>query len=187
MIHNVIGKIKSDLVKTFADVNDWFDMDSVLLDYIPQNERWTIRQILEHISLTNYYLLILIRKGTSKAIGKAKITDYAGLLIAYDFDWNKLISIGNHKSFEWNRPEHMEPHGKTILGEVRIKLDNQLQECLGYLQQMPNGEGVLHRAMMSVNNLGKIDMYHYIYFLAQHAKRHITQMEKIKIEMENRK
>lgn len=187
MIQNVIGKIKSDLVKTFANVNDWFDMDSALLDYTLQNEGWTISQILEHISLTNYYLLILIRKGTSKAIEKSKIMDYDDLLIEYDLDWNKLISIGNHKSFEWSRPEHMEPTGKTALSEVRIKLDNQLQECLGYLQQMPNGEGILHKTMMTVNNLGKIDVYHYIYFLAQHAKRHITQMEKIKIKMESRK
>ncbi len=123
MIQNVISKIKSDLVKTFADVNGWFDIDSALLDYIPQNEGWTIRQILEHISLTNYYLLILIRKGTSKAIERSKITTYADLLIDYDLDWNKLISIGNHKSFEWDRPEHMEPTGKTALSEVGIKLD----------------------------------------------------------------
>jgi hypothetical protein len=35
---------------------------------------------------------------------------------------------------------------------------------------------------MSVDELGKIDVYHYIYFLAQHAKRHLMQMEMIKAE-----
>jgi hypothetical protein len=40
----------------------------------------------------------------------------------------------------------------------------------------------LCKTMMSVNNIGKIDVYHYICFLVQHAKRHITQMEKIRDE-----
>lgn len=31
---------------------------------------------------------------------------------------------------------------------------------------------------MIVNNLGKIDVYQYIYFLSQHAQRHIAQMER---------
>jgi hypothetical protein len=43
---------------------------------------------------------------------------------------------------------------------------------------MPNGEGILYKTTMSVNDLGKIDVYQYIYFLAQHAKRHLAQMER---------
>ena len=66
------------------------------------------------------------------------------------------------------------------------KLDSQPQECLGCLHKIPNGEGILCKTMMTVNNLGKIDVYHYICFLAQHAERHITQMEKIKIGMESK-
>jgi hypothetical protein len=30
---------------------------------------------------------------------------------------------------------------------------------------------------MSVNNLGKLNVYEYVYFLAQHARRHLTQMQ----------
>jgi hypothetical protein len=35
---------------------------------------------------------------------------------------------------------------------------------------------------MTVNGLGKIDVYEYIYFLARHAQRHITQMVGNEIE-----
>ena len=35
---------------------------------------------------------------------------------------------------------------------------------------------------MTVNDLGKIDVYQYLYFLAQHAKRHVGQMEKVEAE-----
>jgi hypothetical protein len=46
------------------------------------------------------------------------------------------------------------------------------------LNKIQNGEGVLQTTMMSVNDLGKIDVYSYLYFLAKHAERHISQMQK---------
>jgi hypothetical protein len=187
MIKDLVGKIRNELITAFAETKNWFDGDNSLLDYIPQNGGWTIRQVLEHISLTNHYLLILIRKGTYRAIENARKTDYNDLLAGYDLDWEKLDAIGKHGSFQWNRPVHMEPTGVITSDEVKIKLDDQLKECLDYLGQIPNGEGILYKTMMSVNGLGKIDVYHYILFLGQHTRRHITQMESIKIEFNNRK
>src|SRR5262245_14978768 len=67
MIQDVVRRIRDDLVKNFADVDKWFDCDEALLDHVPPRGGWTIRQILEHVSLTNHFLLILIRKGTKKA------------------------------------------------------------------------------------------------------------------------
>lgn len=182
MIRDIIDKIEHDLIKSFAELSEWLDSDNCLLDYASQSGGWTIRQIVEHVSLTNHYLLILIQKGTLKAIQKAVNTDYADLLVNYELDWEKLKTIGEHKSFEWNRPEHMEPTNTVTMSEIKSRLHSQMQECQSCLHQMPNGEGVLYRTMMSVNNLGKIDVYHYISFLVQHIKRHITQMEKIKEE-----
>ena len=94
MIQKVIHRIKSELIKTFDEVGVWFNADNNLLDYKIENGGWTVRQILEHISLTNHYLLILIRKGTNKAITKARNTEYTDLLNEYDLDWDKLILIG---------------------------------------------------------------------------------------------
>ncbi len=186
MIQDVIDKIKNDLTDTFNNVDVWFNSEDVLLDYLPQNGGWTIRQILEHISLTNHYLLILIRKGIAKSIEKSRIMDYSNLLQGYDLDWEKMRMIGEHNSFAWNRPEHMEPKADLALNAIRIKLNQQAKDCLSLLNQVPNGEGVLYKTKMSVNDLGKIDVYHYIYFLIQHAKRHLTQMNKVKMEFEKK-
>ena len=70
MIQDIINRIKDELIKTFNDLFYWLKSDDQLLDYCPSNHGWTIRQILEHISLTNHFLLILIRKGTIKSIEK---------------------------------------------------------------------------------------------------------------------
>ena len=182
MIRNIIERIKKESIKTFDDLFYWLECDDKLLDHLPANGGWTIRQVLEHISLTNYFLLILIRKGTIKSIEKAGKTDYSDLLVNYELDWDKLKMIAEHKSFEWNRPDHMEPTNKVLLSDVKILLEQQLQECISLIDRIPNGEGVLYKTMMSVNNLGKIDVYHYIYFLIQHINRHLRQMEKIRLE-----
>ena len=186
MIKTVINRIREELKTIFGEIDNWFDVEETLLNYDPKNDGWSIRKILEHISLTNHFLLILIRKGTVKSLEKAKTTNFSEILTDYDLDWNKLNQIGEHKSFEWNRPEHMAPGGNTEMIIVRNKLYGQLSECIDILNVLRNGEGVLYQTMMSVNKLGKIDVYHYIYFLAQHAKRHLIQMNKVKIESENK-
>jgi len=187
MKHSIVNRLEDELCRTFAEVSEWFNVNRNLLEYLPADNGWSIRQILEHISLTNHYLLILIRKGTNKAIERAKKIDPVDWPADYDKDWDKLTAIGKHKSFTWPRPPHMEPTGIPAMNEIRLTLDNQLQECIGYLRQMPNGEGVLYKTMMSVNNIGKIDVYHYIGFLEKHARRHITQMKKISEEFKTKK
>ena len=183
---NVINKIRAALTDTFYEVNRWFSIDAELLNYTPLNGGWNIKQILEHISLTNQYLLILIRKGTRKSLEMAAKTTYENLLAGYDLDWNKMNEVGNHGAFAWIRPRHMEPSGNVSTNEVKDRLQIQLSECIDCLDQLKNGEGILYKTMMSVNDIGKIDVYHYIYFLVQHAKRHVTQMQLIRDEFEKK-
>ncbi|WP_460559209.1 DinB family protein [Ferruginibacter profundus] len=184
MIDDVIHKIRNELTTAFEEVYRWFNMNAGQLNYQPANNGWSIRKVLEHILLTNHFLLILIKKGTVKAIAKAEDIDYADLLVDYDLEWDKLKAIGEHQSFYWNRPEHMEPSGTVDMNTIKSKLGHQLSECLNCLAQLKNGEGILYKTTMSVNGLGKIDVYHYILFLALHIKRHLAQMEKIKKEFE---
>jgi hypothetical protein len=182
MVTNVINVIETELTQTFDELFKWFNIDNELLHYAPNNKGWNIRKVLEHVYLTNHYLLMLISKGTKKALERSKREGFAGDLANYDLDWERLRTIGQHKSFEWNRPGHMEPRGRMPISGIRRDLELQLQQCRTHLQALQHGEGVLYKTMMSVNNLGKIDVYHYIYFLIQHAKRHVTQMERVEIE-----
>jgi hypothetical protein len=182
MMAEVINTIETELTQTFDELFEWFNIENELLNYTPDNKGWSIRKILEHISLTNHYLLMLISKGTRKALERSKKYDFLGSLANYELDWERLKVIGQHRSFEWSRPGHMEPRGRMRVTEIRHELEQQLKQCHSHLLALQRGEGVLYKTMMSVNNLGKIDVYHYIYFLVQHAKRHITQMERVEVE-----
>ncbi len=52
---------------------------------------------------------------------------------------------------------------------------------------MKNGEGLICKTTMTVNELGKINVYEYIYFLSLHAQRHITQMKNNELEKQLKK
>jgi len=184
MKHSVMEDIKNQLTTTFKVLYGWFNVDAKLLHYKPVNNGWSVWQNLEHVSLTNHYLLILIRKATGKAVELAIKKHHAGWPEGYAIDWQKLEVIGQHASFEWIRPQHMQPTGSVSVDEVIARLQQQEAECLQHLSALQNGEGVLYKTMMTVNGLGKIDVYHYILFLVQHIKRHLAQVHKIKLEFD---
>ncbi len=100
----------------------------------------------------------------------------------YSLNKEKFEQIGAYGAFEWIRPEHMEPKGELSLNEIRNLIFQQYHECLNYLELMKGGEGLLYRTTMTVNELGKINVYEYIYFLSLHAQRHITQMRNNELE-----
>jgi hypothetical protein len=181
-IEELIKEIKNHLIQTFSNIDAWFEKDVKLQEYQPKSDGWSINQILEHIGLTNHFLLILIEKGTKKALANLQNLNLKEELVNYNFHRTKLEEVGQHRSFAWIRPAHMEPKGEMSLELVRQQIKNQLAQCISALEKLPSGEGILSRTTMSVNDLGKIDVYEYLYFLSQHGQRHISQMEKVEQE-----
>jgi hypothetical protein len=123
--------------------------------------------------------LILIRKGKRKAKERSLKVDLLAAVSDYQNNLGDLQMIATHKSFKWIRPEHMEPKGEKPLDEIKSLLEEQVMECKAILRELSNGEGILYKTTMTVNGLGKIDVYQYVYFLCQHAKRHITQIQDV--------
>ena len=156
--------------------------EEVLKNYRPADGGWTILEILEHISLTNHFLLKLIDNGADKALRNINNLSLEKELADFNSNLDKLIDIGRLNSFTWIRPEHMEPSGQKNESEIKRTLSNQFLRCTYHLSNLKNGEGLLHKTTMSVNNLGKLNVYEYIHFLSQHMVRHLTQMEENKIE-----
>ncbi|MBO2008157.1 DinB family protein [Hymenobacter negativus] len=178
----LIAEINHALVSAFDQLNEWFAAPGPLRVYRPASGGWTIDEILEHVALTNHYLLILIEKGATKALKNLNNLDLATELANLHFERDKLNQIGQHRAFPWIRPEHMEPRGEKSPLEVAITLQQQLHQCQAVLARMPNGEGVLYHTTMTVNALGKIDVYELVYFLAKHAERHVTQIQQVAAE-----
>lgn len=180
----LLNRIRFDINNSFTMTNHWLGESQGLLNYRPASGGWTALEILEHVMLTNSFLLKLIEKGTVKALRKAATEKIAVDWNQYSLDHKDLWEIGIHKSFQWSRPDHMEPGRNVSIADIRTSLLDQKVACLNCLEQLRGGEGVLHKTTMTVNNLGKLDMYEYIEFLTQHMIRHLMQLANNRKEFE---
>ena len=168
--------IQTHLLQTHAHVLRWFEEDAYIRNYRPKDGGWSINEILEHIWLTSHFLLKLIDKGTDKALRNVNDLSLEQALDEATFNLDHLDAIGAHKSFDWIRPEHMEPRGILDSTTVQQSLIDQLNHCLSQVLLLKNGEGLLYSTTMTVNGLGRLNVYEYIYFLSKHAERHLQQM-----------
>lgn len=170
--------VRDALCGVFTEVDGWFDRDDAVRGFRPLKGRWSIDQVLEHIALTNHYLILTLRKLSKIAERRAN----RGISVATaESDLDRLLIIGQRGTFQWDRPEHMEPTGLAPC-EVRDRLRQQLGECLILLERLRGGRGALCRITMTVDRLGKIDLYQWLYFLAQHARRHLPQLAELEAE-----
>ncbi|HVW00510.1 MAG TPA: DinB family protein [Planctomycetaceae bacterium] len=170
--------VRESLCAIFAQVDDWFDRAPEFRGFRPSNGVWTADQVLEHITLTNRFLMLTLEKFVRIAERRAA----RGVPVSSgESDLARIEVIGERGSFGWIRPEHMEPVGRPP-DEVRALLHEQLGTCLILLERMRHGIGSLCQIRMTVNDLGRIDLYQWLYFLAQHARRHLQQLESIESE-----
>lgn len=173
---HTVAAVRRALTDVFAETDAWFDRPAEVRRYRPPSGAWSIDQVLEHVTLTDHFLLLVIHRWTEKAVRKAA----RGEPIPHgESDLGRLDVIGERGSFPWPRPDHMEPTGGPSSAEVRGTMRRQAAECLALLGRLGRGEGALCRVRMSVNGLGKIDLYQWLYFLAQHARRHLHQLREI--------
>ncbi|GHO88692.1 DinB family protein [Dictyobacter formicarum] len=178
-----IQKLQTALAETVAEIDHWCGMPEESRAYQPQDGGWSINEILEHITLTSHYLLIIINKGCAKALRKAAQGE---TIPAGESDLTRLEPIGHPDAFPWIRPEHMEPTRKVALEEVRARVQEQYQNCVRVLTDIEHGEGALYTARMSVQDLGRMDLYQWLYFLVLHQQRHIRQIARVYQEWETK-
>lgn len=174
----IIGFLETMTRDTFGALRGWAVKDRELRKHAAPGEPWCVDAILEHVFLANHYLLMLIEKGRKKAL-QSDPSSIKTALDSYTLSIPRLDEIGINDSFAWECPAHMVPTGTKAADETARDIEAQAEILYGNLAMMKNGEGILRKIHMSVNRLGSLDVYQYIYFLLLHARRHIQQMEKI--------
>ncbi len=136
---------------------------------------WTSLEVLEHVALADRYLLVLADKIADKC--RSRIARGAGWP-ATPPRHEHLATIASLR-VRWESPPHMLPRGEMALEEIRSALEQQRARMLALLAEMPAGEGTLHRIRMSVlPGREKLELYQMLDFIARHAERHLTQIER---------
>ena len=168
-------RVRAAVEKVFSLLDDCFELSREELDYRPESlDAWNVAEHLEHVCLANHFLLLTIAKGCRIALKRAA----AGAeLPGGESDLDLLAEIARPGAFDWDPPAHMLPTGQRQPAEVRAELAGQRHRCLELLQGMAHGEGRLYAIRMSVHGVGRLDMYQWLYFLAQHARYHLALIE----------
>lgn len=178
----MIDFLERETGHVFTAIDAWFLKEPRLLAFRGIREEWSISLVLEHLSLANRYLLLLIGKGIRKALQRPDPEAIARCFREYRFSGDLLESIGVNNSFAWECPRHMLPTGDLPAADIRQTIAAQHATCRENIALLRNGEGVLYKTTMSVRSLGKLDLYQYIWFLLLHCRRHLEQMEEIERE-----
>ena len=177
---------------TLAEIEDaitrvlpWFDSKPELASWVPPTNGWSITEILDHIVLTSHYLLLLIEKGTRKSLAaKAKGTEIY-LDPNYQLIPAALAEAGVFQAFVWHRPDHIDPRTNSIPGVTKENFLSQMHRCKDAVKSLEGGWGHHTKTTMTVNEIGKLDVYQYVVFLCRHAQRHCLQMEQNRIGFES--
>jgi hypothetical protein len=174
--HSSADTVREALERVFSELAAWLARPACELSSRPDYPgAWSCLEHLEHVSLVNHFLLLTIGKGCAKALGRS------GRLPPPDgeSDLTPLASLADPDAFEWTPPAHMVPAGGCDPAKLRGRLEHQRDRCLELLAGMPAGEGRLCTIRMSVHDLGRLDMYQWLYFLAQHGRYHLVLLERI--------
>jgi len=168
-------RVGAALREVFSLLDDCFELSREELEYRPgYADAWTLAEHLEHVGLANHFLLLTMAKGCRSALRRAAsgAPPQEG-----ESDLDLLADIAAPRAFDWAPPAHMVPTGKRQIAEVRAELAGQREQCLALLEGMAHGEGRLYSIRMSVHGVGRLDMYQWLYFLAQHARYHLALIE----------
>jgi len=167
--------VRAALLQTFGALSAWSDRPRGELEARPDYPgAWTAAEHLEHVGLVNRFLLLTIGKGCRKALRRAGRLP----LPEAESDLAPLAPIADPDAFAWAPPAHMLPAGGREPAELREQLAGQRDRCLELLESMPGGEGRLCTVRMSVRELGRLDMYQWLYFLSQHGRYHLALLER---------
>lgn len=173
-IPETVERVSVALNEAFSSLDDCFELPSEYLCFRPDYpDAWTILMHLEHVALANQFLLLTIKKGCRTALRRAQTAAPP----EEESDLDLLAPIAVPGAFDWAPPAHMVPRGLRAAAEIREELGRQREECLALVKGMTRGEGRLYRVGMSVNRSGRLDMYQWLYFLAQHIRYHLALIE----------
>ena len=173
-IEKVILQIRRDLIRSISGLDAWFDKDHTLLELRAADGTKTVRELIEEVAGINRHLLGLIDQARTTA-AKEDLSEIPA--DEYCLMVEEINDALMGRPFEWQLSN--QPLTKPSLEEVRYEIREQLDRCLIHLELLMEGEGNPFKTDLSVANIGRLDVYQSIYFLALHVRRFLCELDAI--------
>lgn len=143
----------------------------------PAGGAWSGAEVLEHVALTNHFLLILVDKIAARC--RARVAR-GEVWPAHPPAFEILRGLASRET-SWDAPAHMLPTGAVAPAEAARRLADQGRRCAALLEELAFGEGTLHRIRMSMvgGEDDRLDLYQFLELLRLHAERHVAQVDRV--------
>jgi hypothetical protein len=147
-------------------------LDQEQLDHLPKGEKWTIENIVEHISIVEAGMVRICAKLLRKAEADDKRAD--GTISVSDSFLEKTIEIARIKL---EAPEIVRPTGERSISESIEKLQEnriQLQELKSAFEKFDSSDQRFPHPF-----LGDLSAGEWLMLIGGHKARHIKQIERL--------
>ena len=173
----VIEALAVRLARAHEELEACFELPEDRLGCRPAPDSWSPSEVLEHVSLTSHYLLLLVQKIAEK-VRRRQERGLTSLFAPPHFEHLDGFAT---REYAWDCPEHMLPTGKAAPREVRTRLRVQARAIAELLDEFPDGAGSLHELRLTLldpdaHNGDGLDLYQFLHFLGLHAERHLAQI-----------
>jgi hypothetical protein len=152
---------------------DWIEAPEPLWSGRPAPLAWSAAEVLEHVTLTQHFLLLLIEKLARR--GRARAA--RGLAPPPTPASTAALDALAERQVRWECPQHMAPRGAVTRDELRARLREQFRRALAVLESVPRGEGALADARMGRLD-ARLDAYGFLHLMTLHAQRHLAQLDR---------
>ena len=150
----------------------WLDTPEPVWSTRPAPQAWSVAEVLEHVTLTQHFLLLLIEKLSSRGMARAA----RGEVPPPPGDHAALDALAS-RDFRWERPEHMAPTSSATRAQLAERLADQTRRARAVLELVPDGQGALADARMGTID-ARLDAYGFLHLYVLHAERHLEQLER---------
>ena len=171
-IYTANDNIHAKLKETIAKLND------EQLAFLPDGEKWTIAQIVEHIAIVKDGMSRISGKLLAQAQSAGKQSDGKAILTE---NFAKKAAEAHQLKFE--APDRVQPTGNATIDESLSKMEESRQaleklrplfetvECSDYKFPHPF--------------MGELSAHEWLALVGGHEARHLAQIEKILARMTN--
>jgi hypothetical protein len=168
-----LAEARAHLERGARALEGWLAAEEALWAQRPAPQAWSVAEVLEHVTLTQHFLLLLSEKLARRGLARAARGATPPAVPASTAALDALAA----REFRWEHPEHMAPTGSATRAELRQRLRDQTARALALLDSVPRGEGALADARMGAID-ARLDAYGFLHLYALHAERHLAQLER---------
>jgi hypothetical protein len=158
-----IGERLNELIRT---------LDPAKVDRLPEGEKWTIANVVEHISIVEGSMIKICAKLLGKAEAEEKPAD--GKIATSESFAKKAAEVGKVKL---EAPEFVRPSGEKSIEDSIAKFDENREKLLALRSLFEKFDSTDHRFPHPY--FGDLSAGEWLTLIGGHKARHMKQIENI--------